>query len=1041
MERESTPQVKYDAFISYRHTPLDMEIAKKVHTALETYHVPGAVQKKTGKKKIRRVFRDQEELPIGSDLDDNISGALANSEYLIVICSPNTPESYWVCKEIETFIQMHGREHILAVLIEGEPDESFPPQLLVDDYGNNVEPLAADVRGTTPKERNQKFRTEILRLAAPVLGCTYDDLRQRHRERMIRRTVALVSGVTCVVAIAAVAFGIYNAGVAARMKALADEKALLADEKTLLAEEKSQLADEKTQLAEEILQEFRDKQENQSRFYAEEALSLLESGDRRAAVLVAKAGLPSDTEDRPYVAESEYALSEALHAYDTGKTMSFDRVLKHDLTVSEIGLSGDGEYLVSRDSGSNVYVWDTKTMELLLQIPARIDGNNYRVSVSGAVADQSGVYVAANGAVTKYGYDKEVLFENTLFSYIRDVTVHDETGQAVAWGTDEVAVMDRETGREQYRFEMPEDMSLNSYSFYDPTSNCLVLAEYGTENTRTGLLLADTTDPEKQYRKVLLSSGYVLDMCMTQEGNIAVISCNSDFAINGLNDVYLDLVDMKRAALVWSHEIDARVRSFATFSACIENHCYDSDGEKKSDIVVTIEYEAFVFDEKSGQMRPKLSLPAEAVTLHLARDNSFGYIGCSNGDIQFIDFGEGRVYSDYAISTDVEIFDQIISKGRIFIRGRLSTNVYVLKYHEAPDLEKIADMDNKIYLYYLKPTSEYFALSRDDKSYDIYDLQGNAVSTFDESGEYSVDVAFQGDRFLFMDYENVFYMDPETGECEKVPFSDMGLERRYFYGSIGAGGTRAVLWGFHDIVILDLEERRMLLSINMEDDTVGKVVIAPDGSAVYAVMSGKNLMRVDAETGEVREYEEDSLREVSDCFSMDFMSLSPDGTLFAMFCEDGNVRVFDLKKETILAEIPIQAKRCAYIEFMEDGRKLILQGDDYKVRIWDMETGGYLKFIDALDTIRFTVPDPEDGLFALCDGARTYLIETGSFGLTAAVEGGYTYLKDTNTFIVYHSGSFYRTAYKSYKELLEEAERQFPGAVMTDEEKAMFNVD
>ena len=130
--------MNYDAFISYRHAPLDMEIAKKVHTGLETYKIPKAVRKKTGKAKMGRVFRDQEELPIGSDLGDNISGALAGSEYLIVICSPRTPDSYWVCKEIDTFIKLHDRDHILAVLIEGEPDESFPPQLLTDENGEPV---------------------------------------------------------------------------------------------------------------------------------------------------------------------------------------------------------------------------------------------------------------------------------------------------------------------------------------------------------------------------------------------------------------------------------------------------------------------------------------------------------------------------------------------------------------------------------------------------------------------------------------------------------------------------------------------------------------------------------------------------------------------------------------------------------------------------------------------------------------------------------------------------------------------------------------
>ncbi|MBQ3979357.1 MAG: toll/interleukin-1 receptor domain-containing protein, partial [Lachnospiraceae bacterium] len=167
----------YDAFISYRHAPLDMEIAKKVHTGLETYHVPGAVQKKTGKKKIERVFRDQDELPIGSDLNENIAGALRESEYLVVICSPETPGSYWVAKEIDTFIEMHDRQHVLAVLVAGEPSESFPPRLLTDDNGNPVEPLAADVRGAIPSERNKRFKTELLRLLAPILGCSYDDLR------------------------------------------------------------------------------------------------------------------------------------------------------------------------------------------------------------------------------------------------------------------------------------------------------------------------------------------------------------------------------------------------------------------------------------------------------------------------------------------------------------------------------------------------------------------------------------------------------------------------------------------------------------------------------------------------------------------------------------------------------------------------------------------------------------------------------------------------------------------------------------------------
>ena len=68
-------------------------------------------------------------MTITNNLEDPIVQALRDSEYLIVICSPRTKESVWCCKEIEKFIEFHGRHKILPVLIEGEPGESFPQEL------------------------------------------------------------------------------------------------------------------------------------------------------------------------------------------------------------------------------------------------------------------------------------------------------------------------------------------------------------------------------------------------------------------------------------------------------------------------------------------------------------------------------------------------------------------------------------------------------------------------------------------------------------------------------------------------------------------------------------------------------------------------------------------------------------------------------------------------------------------------------------------------------------------------------------------------
>ena len=75
-----------------------------------------------GRKKLGLVFRDQDELPIANNLTENIRIALDHSEFLIVVCTPDTPHSEWVNREIAYFLEHHSRDNVLAVLAAGEPD-------------------------------------------------------------------------------------------------------------------------------------------------------------------------------------------------------------------------------------------------------------------------------------------------------------------------------------------------------------------------------------------------------------------------------------------------------------------------------------------------------------------------------------------------------------------------------------------------------------------------------------------------------------------------------------------------------------------------------------------------------------------------------------------------------------------------------------------------------------------------------------------------------------------------------------------------------
>jgi len=185
---------KYAAFISYRHKPADIAAAKAIHTALETYRIPAPIRKQTGRKKVGRCFRDREELPTSSDLAQDIITALEQSDWLIAVCTPDTPKSKWCISEIETFIKLHGRSRVIAVLVDGEPEESVPEILryetLADGTRVEREPLAADLRTDGAGALKRRVRVEKLRLLAPMLEVSFDDLKRRARERAFKVAIS-----------------------------------------------------------------------------------------------------------------------------------------------------------------------------------------------------------------------------------------------------------------------------------------------------------------------------------------------------------------------------------------------------------------------------------------------------------------------------------------------------------------------------------------------------------------------------------------------------------------------------------------------------------------------------------------------------------------------------------------------------------------------------------------------------------------------------------------------------------------------------------
>lgn len=311
---------QYRAFISYRHRPVDMAVARRLHGLIEHFRVPRALREKAGGKKLGIVFRDKDELPISMDLTGDIFTALDHTEFLIVICTPDTPKSLWVEREITYFLEHHDRSRVLAVLADGTPETSFP-KVLTEVYGADgqveriIEPLAADATGISHSQRMRKLQKESRRLFAAMIGCAYDDLVQR--EKKYRRKCAL-----------AIASGVLAAGTAVGLL----------------------LAAKEAQLQEKIRQE----QIQQSQSLALRAQNELARGDRYAAIETAASALSGD---RPYVAQAEQALSQALYAYQEPRGR-LDRAIDQPGAAMQLCASQDERFVAAVSEDGTLRCFD-----------------------------------------------------------------------------------------------------------------------------------------------------------------------------------------------------------------------------------------------------------------------------------------------------------------------------------------------------------------------------------------------------------------------------------------------------------------------------------------------------------------------------------------------------------------------------------------------------------------------------------------------------------------------------------------------------------
>ena len=126
------------------------------------------------------------------------------------------------------------------------------------------------------------------------------------------------------------------------------------------------------------------KNESSALAYASE--SKLKEGDRTGALTLALQALPTDGNDRPYVADAERALKDALYLYEDSGYLAMHKI---SLSVGnwKNAIADDGAYFVALDKNGYVRCYDTQTEKLIWSYSSSII-KDYNVSTSESDEDR-----------------------------------------------------------------------------------------------------------------------------------------------------------------------------------------------------------------------------------------------------------------------------------------------------------------------------------------------------------------------------------------------------------------------------------------------------------------------------------------------------------------------------------------------------------------------------------------------------------------------------------------------------------------------------
>ena len=1054
----------YEAFISYRHLDLDRGVAKKLQRFLEGLKPPKHLEVTNEKKRLGRLFRDEDELPTSSSLSEQIQDALKHSRYLVVVCTPKTPESLWVMREVETFASLHGRDHIIVALAEGEPEESFPP-LLLHRYRTTPdgecqlveeEPIAADFRASEQK----KFRDEALRVAAALFGCNYDDLRQRMRARRMQ-VAAIAAAATAVVSLAFGTFSFYQQV--------------------------------------QIQENHRASQIHESELLAAKSEELLARGDRHQAIQVALRALPENSADnsRPRVPAATMALQRALELYPSINQWTSDY---------SIPLPNDGDYYatdkaylatVANSEDINIYDMPLGKKHYTLEKAALFPEANSREAPFICMDIRNDWLICCYGnTVLCLEADAGKEIWRAKGSY---------TARAVCAGDEALTVLyaDGLAGQDQKNAELvvygiSDGKVLRTQRLDTSNNHSYALLDCDDSGKRIAYLQDETTlfvcDSEGKAVSAKPRVGHIHNIRFDREHT---------YVISGEvlpKTVYIEAFD-KELNRLWEHEeqLSQRFTGIGRIQQGSLAFCgADADGTFRETIDISAQNDLVVLDPNTGSVLSRMSFSSPILDCRSIGKSRVGVLTDGSAFMLAEAIDERSVVSEKLTPNDfVSAKIAIVPDAGVFIVGKSLSPTKIATFHFGDSF--VSTFSGRTADWFEENThiisdNNRYALVADEGLTTLDNTNLKPIASLLQKDLPALDwpsahISFADGDVLYLwsqakdnDQDVALYRAVPNGTRYDIAASTIlkqGLKKGYPRTSnddrLHIGNNGDVVWQANDrVFLLDAEDLAILQEIPAESgdaiDYAGNgadTILICERDDQYMEMAGRYRL-IDKSTGK------DILSDVqrysyfvpyaatSDLATMLYRAqtsndASPAVDLFgqtiALPCSDNRIRAFSLSDGTLLWESSEVPPHLAFLCFTANGDLLVqdeqgycslLSGDDGSVVSSTMVTlppasRCILRSKESI-TVGYTINGSDGGF-----GMAVILTDRDSFGPSMDLPLGVAIAEGSNEYLAYDASSktykLYALSALAYDTLIEVANVVIEGHELSEAESALYQVD